>query len=98
MRGTTTETCGCVSNALRWIELCATHEAERAERWREASLDSLQWLINHYKRFPNEDNLRHVCERLAQVGTAAKSRPTIVQWILSNATAIKQAAQRAKSV
>jgi len=91
------EPCGCVSDATRWIKLCPVHEAERVGREHEARLDSLQWLIDHYTRFPTEDNFRHVIERFKDVGPAANSRPAIVKWILAHAKQIQQAA-RAVSV
>lgn len=88
------EPCGCVSNDTHWLTLCPTHEAERAGREHEVKLDSLQWLMNHYDRFPNEDNLRHVVLRLKQVGRDAYSRSNIVDWLRANAEPVKQAIQR----
>jgi hypothetical protein len=83
------EPCGCESNDTHWTKLCPTHEAERKGREHELKLDSLQWLINHYEQFPNEDNLRHVVIRLKQVGRDAYSRSDIVDWIKSRQVVIK---------
>src|SRR4051812_11713494 len=85
------EPCGCVSDGTRWLTLCPVHEAERKGREHEVKLDSLQWLIKHYERFPNEDNLRHVIIRLKQVGRDAYSRSDIVNWLRQNADVVKRA-------
>lgn len=88
------EPCGCISDENRWLELCPTHEAERKGREHEMKLDSLQWLMNHYDRFPNEDNLHHVVLRLKQVGRDAYSRSNLVDWIKSRHVVIKAAIAR----
>lgn len=88
------EPCGCVSDDAQWLTLCPEHFKLRENRLNEVKLDSLQWLMFHYDRFPNEDNLSHVVKRLAEVGASAKSRPAIIQWILKNATLIKRQANR----
>lgn len=88
------EPCGCRSNDTHWIELCSAHTAERAGREHERKLDSLQWLIDHHDRFPNEDNLRHVVKRLAEVGSAVSARPVLVGWIRANAAQVRAAGQK----
>lgn len=95
MARTDKEPCGCVSNETSWVSLCPTHLAEREAREQELPLDSLQWLINHYERFPQQENLRHVVIRLAQVGKQAYTRPAILQWVRAHADLVKQAASQA---
>lgn len=92
-RATSKEPCGCESDDTSWVKLCAAHETERSLRIGEAALDSLQWLINHYERFPQEENLRHAVFRLAQVGKAAYGRPSIVLWVRTNADSVKRIAR-----
>lgn len=91
------EPCGCESDDTQWTKLCPEHFKLRENRLWDVKLDSLEWLMRHYDRFPNEDNLHHVIVRLAQVGTqTAAARPSVVGWIRANAVALKQAAQRAR--
>jgi hypothetical protein len=85
------EPCGCESNDTHWTKLCPQHEEERKGREHEMKLDSLQWLITHYQRFPQEENLHHVVRRLAEVGREAYGRPAIVQFLNANANLVKQA-------
>ena len=85
MAGNSKEPCGCVSDGARWIALCPTHESERTGREHEVALDSLQWLMKHYDKFPNEDNLRHAVKRLREVGQQGlRLRQLHVQWIASH--------------
>ena len=92
-RATSTEPCGCESNETEWVKLCPEHFKLRENRLREVKLDSLEWLVFHYQRFPQPENLQHVIERLHQVGATVKTRPVLVQWILKNASLIKQASK-----
>lgn len=91
---TTKENCGCEHNETHWTKLCPEHEAERKGREHEVKLDSLQWLITHYDRFPNEDNLRHVIARIKDVGSAANSRRNLVDWIKAHSADILACARK----
>lgn len=96
MTATTKHKCGCRSTdePSRWVELCAEHEAERGARFAESQLDSMEWLIQHYAKFPNEDNLRHVIDRLRALGAAVNKRPSLVQLIAAHRPAILAAAKK----
>lgn len=84
------EPCGCryTTEPSRWVQLCDEHEKERGARFEESCLDSLGWLIEHYEKFPNEDNLRHVITRIKTVGKLIARRPQIVAWIKANSATI----------
>lgn len=84
------EPCGCISDDTQWLTLCPEHFKLRENRLREMPLDSLEWLMRHHDRFPNEDNLRHVIIRLKQVGRDAYSRGDIVNWLRTNADVVKR--------
>jgi phenylalanine-4-hydroxylase len=84
------EPCGCTSDDSQWIELCPEHFELRKNRLHEVKLDSMEWLMHHYDRFPNEDNFQHILTRFKELGVAVRSRPAIVKWILTHADEIKR--------
>lgn len=85
------ETCGCVSNDTHWIKLCAVHLEERAASKQRSDIDSLRWLMAHYDRFPNEDNLYHVVKRIREVGSAIALDPTCTAWVRGHAALVIKA-------
>lgn len=89
------EPCGCVSDEKQWVSRCPAHEAEAAADRARMALESLRWLMRHYDRFPNEDNLRHVIVRIKEVGSAAIAcSPECFAWVGKNRAAILSHARK----
>lgn len=58
------------------------------------AIESLRWLMQHYDKWPNEDNLRHVIQRIKEVGGAVSKDSQCAAWIGSRRATILSYARK----
>lgn len=90
--------CGCVSNDTHWTGRCEKHQAESDADLSRMAISSLHWLMQHYDKWPNEDNLRHVIQRIKEVGTPAIAKdPRCAQWIAGRRSTLLEYSKRTRA-